>query len=162
MHWIDRNSEMSPEASARGVGAGMFGVQETVLLVEDENFVREVTGEILQSAGYRVLKARNAAEAMRAFRQHRDEVQLLLTDVVMPGQNGCGLAHDLRDMRPSLRTIFISGYPENLVTRNGPQPPGVSYLPKPFSAESLLRQVRRILEHTVFPKEQSPNAAGTG
>ncbi len=62
-----------------------------ILLVEDEKFVRDVTGEILQSAGYRVLKTRNAADAMLTFRRYRDEVRLLLTDVVMPGQSGCSL-----------------------------------------------------------------------
>ena len=151
LQWIERNSEMRHARSAIGIGAEVFRAYETVLLVEDENFVREVTGEILQSAGYRVLKARNAAEAIRAFRRYRDEIELLLTDVVMPGQNGCGLAHDLRTMCPRLKTIFISGYPENSFTRNGIQPRGVLYLPKPFSAESLLRQVRRVLENAVLP-----------
>jgi DNA-binding NtrC family response regulator len=130
------------------MGTERAWVRETVLLVEDENFVRDVTGEILQSAGYRVLKARNAADAMRTFRQYRDEVQLLLTDVVMPGQNGFNLAHDLKAMSLGLRTIFISGYPENSVTRTGLKQTGVFYLPKPFSAESLLRQVKQALAKT--------------
>jgi two-component system, cell cycle sensor histidine kinase and response regulator CckA len=160
VQWTERKSELSQEATAIGIGAGMSPVLETVLLVEDENFVREVTSEILQSAGYRVLRTRNAAEAMRVFRRYRDEVQLLLTDVVMPGQNGCALAQDLRAMCPNLRTIFISGYPENSVTRNGIQPPGVFYLPKPFSAECLLRQVKRILGKTALVKEGLLSAAG--
>jgi CheY-like chemotaxis protein len=81
----------------------------TILLVEDETFLREVTGEILESTGYRVLKTRNAAEAASAFRQYRAIVKLLLTDVVLPGQNGRDLANDLRAISPNLRTIFISG-----------------------------------------------------
>jgi DNA-binding NtrC family response regulator len=139
---------MNQTAPAIGKGEERAWVRETVLLVENENFVRDVTGEILHSAGYRVLKARNAADAMRTFRQYRDEVQLLLTDVVMPGQNGFNLAHDLKAMSLGLRTIFISGYPENSVTRKGLKQTGVFYLPKPFSAESLLRQVKQALAKT--------------
>jgi two-component system, cell cycle sensor histidine kinase and response regulator CckA len=148
VQWIERKPEMNQTAPAIGKGAERAWVRETVLLVEDENFVRDVTGEILHSAGYRVLKARNADDAMRTFRQYRDEVQLLLTDVVMPGQNGFNLAHDLKAMSLGLRTIFISGYPENSVTRKGLKQTGVFYLPKPFSAESLLRQVKQALAKT--------------
>jgi two-component system cell cycle sensor histidine kinase/response regulator CckA len=148
VQWIERKPEMNQTAPAIGKGAERAWVRETVLLVENENFVRDVTGEILHSAGYRVLKARNAADAMRTFRQYRDEVQLLLTDVVMPGQNGFNLAHDLKAMSLGLRTIFISGYPENSVTRKGLKQTGVFYLPKPFSAESLLRQVGQALAKT--------------
>jgi CheY-like chemotaxis protein len=117
----------------------------TVLLVEDEGFVREVTCEILRSAGYRVLKAGNAREAMQAFQCHREEVQLLLTDVVMPGQNGRDLARDLRTICPGLKTLFISGYAENVVTRHGPREHDVFYLPKPFSVRSLMRKVSQAL-----------------
>lgn len=153
MQWFERHSELNQQAPAIGMGTEMAWAQETVLLVEDENFVREVTGEILQSAGYRVLKAQNATQAMCIFRRHRDEVQLLLTDVVMPGQNGCSLADDLKAMSLGLKTIFISGYPENPVTRKGLSQPGVFYLPKPFSADSLLRQVKQALAKTLSAKE---------
>jgi CheY-like chemotaxis protein len=81
----------------------------TILLVEDETFLRDVTSDILESSGYRVLKARNAEEAISAFQRYKTIVKLLLTDVVLPGQNGRDLANDLRSIRPNLRTIFISG-----------------------------------------------------
>lgn len=81
----------------------------TILLVEDEAFLREVTCEILESAGYRVLKTRSASEAIDAFREYKTIVRLLLTDVVLPGQNGRDLAIDLRSVCPTLRIIFISG-----------------------------------------------------
>jgi two-component system cell cycle sensor histidine kinase/response regulator CckA len=118
----------------------------TILLVEDEAFVREVVGEILRSAGYRVLKARQAAEAMRVFRRHRQEVGLLITDVVMPGRNGRDLARDLSSICPGLITIFVSGYPETVLTKDGALERGVFYLPKPFSAGDLLQQVRHVLQ----------------
>jgi DNA-binding response OmpR family regulator len=118
----------------------------TILLVEDETFLLEVTCEILESAGYRVLKTRNAAEAISAFRQFQTIVRLLMTDVVLPGQNGRDLANDLRSICPDLKIIFISRYPENVVTRHGIQEDGMFYLPKPFSLQTLTRKVRQVLE----------------
>jgi DNA-binding response OmpR family regulator len=118
----------------------------TILLVEDETYLREVTGEVLESAGYRVLKTRNAAEAASAFDEYKTIVRLLLTDVVLPGQNGRDLANGLRSVCPNLRIIFISGYPENVVTRDGIQEDGMFYLPKPFSLQSLTRKVGQVLE----------------
>jgi len=119
----------------------------TILLVEDETFLREVTCEILESAGYRVLKTRNATEALSAFSEYKTIVRLLVTDVVLPGQNGRDLANDMRSVCPKLRIIFISGYPENVVTRHGIQDEGMFYLPKPFSLRSLTRKVGQVLEH---------------
>ena len=117
----------------------------TILLVEDETFVREVAGEILRSAGYRVLPARNAAEAVWTFRCHPDEVQLLLTDVVLPDRNGCDLAHELANDGGSVKVIFISGYPENSITIKGRLHSGWFYLPKPFSAAALLQKIKEAL-----------------
>ena len=118
----------------------------TILLVEDETYLREVTSEVLESAGYRVLKTRNAAEALSAFKEYKTIVRLLLTDVVLPGQNGRDLANHLRSVCPKLRIIFTSGYPENAVTRHGIQEDGMFYLPKPFSLQSLTRKVSQVLQ----------------
>lgn len=124
----------------------------TVLFVEDEAFLREVTCEILESTGYRVLKTRNAAEAISAFTEYKAIVRLLLTDVVLPGQNGRDLANELRSVCPKLKIIFISGYPENVVTQHGIQEDGMFYLPKPFSLQSLTRKVRQVLEEQEVAK----------
>jgi two-component system cell cycle sensor histidine kinase/response regulator CckA len=140
----------SPETIPNSISAltdtGPLRGHGTILLVEDEAFLREVTCEILESAGYRVLKTRTAAEATSAFGRYKGIVKLLLTDVVLPGQNGRDLANELRAISPHLRTIFISGYPENAVTRHGIQEDGMFYLPKPFSLQSLTRKVRQVLE----------------
>lgn len=120
--------------------------QDTILVVEDEAFVREAACDILESEGYRVLRARNATEALAAFRRQQGSVQLLLSDVVLPGQNGPALARDLQTSHPTLKAIFISGYPENTVTRYGLTAGQTSYLPKPFSAQSLLGKVRQVLQ----------------
>lgn len=92
---------------------------ETILLVEDEVFVREVTQEVLEMAGYTVITACDAAEAIRVFERHNNLVHLLVTDVVMPGMNGRELANRLLMRRPDLKTIFISGYADNAVVREG-------------------------------------------
>ena len=116
----------------------------TILLVEDERFVREVASEILRSAGYGLLQARCAEEARRLFYEHED-VHLLVTDVVLPDDNGAHLAGELGSRRPGLKTIFISGYPENAVTRGGIHEHESRYLPKPFSSESLIRKIKQVL-----------------
>jgi CheY-like chemotaxis protein len=123
----------------------------TILLVEDESFVREVTCEVLQYAGYRVFKAANALEALRLFRRYGKEVQLVITDVVMPGKNGHALASDLWAIRPDLRAILTSGYPENVGARPAFPKHGACFLSKPFSVESLLLKVRQVLESGDIP-----------
>jgi DNA-binding response OmpR family regulator len=116
-----------------------------ILLVEDEALVREVACDILEYEGYRVLKARNAQEAKTAFQRYQQIVRLLITDVVLPGQNGRDLASELRTACPTLRTVFVSGFPENAVTRHGMVEGEMLYLPKPFSAEALVRTVKQAL-----------------
>jgi len=116
--------------------------EETILLVEDEAFVREVTGEVLRSAGYRVLMAKNAAEGARLFDMHRAEIELLVTDVVLPGESGRALSRRLRDANPELKTLLVTGYAEQLgLLEAEPE----EFLAKPFSTEVLLRRVRQLL-----------------
>lgn len=134
-------SESSSLAASSEPSAG-----ETILLVEDEAFVRDVAGEVLEYEGYRVLRARDAKEAKVLFDRHHGVVQLLLTDMVLPGQNGRDLAADLRTACPTIRTLFISGYPTNPVARSGIAADGMFYLSKPFSAESLLQMVGQVLQ----------------
>src|SRR5882672_5632912 len=89
----------------------------TILLVEDEAFVREVAGEILRSEGYRVLTAPNALDAMRAFRRAAGRFDVLITDVVLPGRSGLDLAQEMTALCPGLKTICISGYPQHAVNQ---------------------------------------------
>ena len=146
MNLAETSTEVTPESGSIVADTDPPRSWGTILLVEDETFLCEVTCEILESAGYRVLKTRNAAEAIAAFSEYKAIVRLLLTDVVLPGQNGRDLANDLRSVCPKLKIIFISGYPENVVTRHGIQEDGMFYLPKPFSLQSLTRKVRQVLE----------------
>jgi DNA-binding NtrC family response regulator len=125
----------------------------TILLVEDEAFVRQVTCEVLRSAGYRVLPARNAMEAAQAFHAYPEKVQLLLTDVVLPDRNGCDLVRELSTLSRDIRTILVSGYPENSVTRREVQQAEWTYLPKPFSAAVPLQKVKEVLSKEVLCKD---------
>jgi CheY-like chemotaxis protein len=127
----------SGERAARG--------SATILLVEDERLVREVVGEILESAGYEVLKTSNADEAGKMFAAHPGRVDLLLTDVAMPGKKGGDLARELEKACPGLKTIYMSGYTEDAVLRQGLQDQGALFLPKPFSLELLTSKVREVL-----------------
>jgi CheY-like chemotaxis protein len=130
------------------LGGELPQIQGNILVVEDEGFVREVTAEILEAAGYHVVKARTAAEALAVFHECGENVDLLVTDVVLPGRNGCELARELRQRVPQLRTVLISGYPENAATRNAEVDGNggrTTYLQKPFSVESLLRSIRAAL-----------------
>lgn len=115
-----------------------------VLFVEDEDFLREMASGVIESAGHRVLQARDAAEAMVLFRRYRKTIDVLLTDVVLPGQSGRELAAEIRAVEPKLKVLFISGYVENAVTQQ-PREPGTHYLPKPFSADSLLEKISQVV-----------------
>jgi len=117
---------------------------ETILFVEDEAFVRNVTNEVLRSAGYVVLACGNAAEALAAYNEHRGEVDLLLTDVILPGETGRTLARNLRLQNSTLSVLFISGYSEQLEAL---KTESADYLTKPFSTEVLLRKIKELLAH---------------
>lgn len=125
------------------LAAELFRGTETILLVEDEAFVRKVTHEVLESAGYGVVTARNATEALAQL-ERLPQVDLLLTDVVLPGRSGRALAGDLRSREPKLPVLFVTGYPVQLVEIEAAEP-AEACLPKPFSAAVLLRKVRQVL-----------------
>lgn len=116
---------------------------ETVLLVEDQDLVRGITREVLEMAGYRVLEAADGETAIAVFNQNRGLVDLVLTDVEMPGMSGRDLAEQLAARRPTLKTLFMSGYSEETVLRRGQD--CASYLQKPFAVETLTEKVREVL-----------------
>jgi|ERR1700722_20275366 two-component system cell cycle sensor histidine kinase/response regulator CckA len=117
--------------------------EQTVLLVEDEPFVRGVASEVLRAAGYQVLIAKDANEASRAYDAQFRAVDLLLTDVILPGENGRALAVRLRRENPRLKVLLITGYVEQM---GQPTTGFEECLAKPFSVEVLLRKVRDVLD----------------
>ena len=116
---------------------------ETILLVEDEAFVREVTVQVLKSAGYAVLIAKNAVEARGLYHQFSSEVDLLLSDVVLPDENGRTLTRGLRRINAGLPVLLVTGYAEQLKIKD---PADVNCLAKPFTSRTLLRTVRTELD----------------
>ena len=119
---------------------------ETVLLVEDEVMVREPARRMLARHGYRVLAAANADEAMRVIASGSGPIDLLLTDVVMPGLSGPQLADRLTARRPETRVVFMSGYPEAQDPALGFSLDGRSYLQKPFALAELAEKIRTALD----------------
>jgi len=118
---------------------------ETVLLTEDEQDVREIAREFLESGGYQVIEAKDGAEAIRLAARHRGKIQLLVTDMVMPGMTGQELAVQLQSEHPGLCVVFMSGYSEHAATEMANADPSVRLLTKPFSRGAMLRAVGEIL-----------------
>ena len=118
---------------------------ETILLVEDDEAVRELNREILEERGYRVVEAWDGAAALEASASYAGPIHLLLTDMVMPGMTGRQLADRLRSSRPGIRVLFVSGYTNDVVVRNGHVDPGIAFLQKPFTPDSLGRKIREVL-----------------
>ncbi len=124
---------------------GRSGARPTVLLVEDEDAVRRVAGEILSGAGYVVLEAKNGREALSLLERRRGTVDVLVADVVMPAMSGPELAQQLGRRYQGMATIFISGYPEHHIFTQGTARVNAFYLYKPFSVEALTKTVERAL-----------------
>src|SRR5262249_26093747 len=132
-----------PKGAARPAApAKPAATAKTILVVEDEDSVRQLTKLILERAGYRVYPAQSAQEASTLFEQHADQIDLLITDVVMPGASGPALLQQLLSRRPSLRVLYMSGYADDAVQKQGAMQPQAAFLQKPFSAEQLVRKVR--------------------
>jgi CheY-like chemotaxis protein len=119
---------------------------ETILLVEDEDAVRNLTRRVLEYHGYRVLSAPNGEAALEISRLHHTALHLLLTDIVMPGMSGVRLAETLCSERPELRILFMSGYAAATLEQKILLQRGATFLQKPFTSEQLTRRVREVLE----------------
>jgi len=127
---------------------------ETILLVDDEETVRRFSSRVLEKHGFTVLTASGGPDALAVAEQHGRPLDLLLTDVMMPGMNGRELAESLLALRPSLRVLFISGYAEDVLVSDVGLVPGAAFLGKPFKPKALLSKVREVLD--------GPPAIGSG
>ena len=138
---LEAAQQSRPTAAAPATGG-----TETVLAVEDDPLVREITARTLRSGGYRVLVAGNGAEALEVTARLEGRLHLLVTDVVMPGLDGRALADELQRRKPGVRVLYVSGYTHDVISHHGILDTGVELLPKPFSSGSLLARVRAILD----------------
>jgi CheY-like chemotaxis protein len=120
--------------------------RETVLVVEDEEMVRTLARRMLEGSGYSVLIASTPGEALRACKQYQGEIDLIVTDVVMPQMTGGELAARLAELRPGTPILFMSGYADDAIGHRGVHNDGIAFLQKPFSGEALARKVREVLD----------------
>jgi PAS domain S-box-containing protein len=143
--YFPRVSEPVPESNGDDAALARHSGGETVLVVEDETAVRELTVRILQQLGYTILTASSGAEALVLSQTHAGHIDLLLTDVVMPNMSGRQLADQLQANRPATKVLYLSGYTEDAVVHHGVLDAGVDFLPKPFSREGLSKKMREVL-----------------
>ena len=142
-----RARTVEPAAAARREPGG-----ETILLVEDEDGVRGVVTRILERNGYHVLSARSGAEALETAAAHPGRIALALTDVVMPGLSGPDFADRVKAVKPDLKIVFMSGYPDDVAAELGVLDPHTNYLQKPFGEAAVLETLARALEAPVAPE----------
>ncbi|MDQ6770196.1 MAG: response regulator [Gemmatimonadota bacterium] len=141
---MTRNSTVTPSKS-RAVAEKSPRSAETILLVEDEAAVRSLAKKILSQKGYRVLEAADGAIALRIAAGHVGEIDLVLTDVAMPNLGGRGMVEELKELSPSMRVLFMSGYPKEEIFPDKETAKVTPYLQKPFTSETLFSEVRGAL-----------------
>jgi signal transduction histidine kinase len=143
--YLPRVAAPAHAAQPSGTGAPRGGT-ETLLVVEDEAAVRRLARQALERLGYRVLEAGDGRQALDVAAAHAGAIDLLVTDVVMPGMGGRELAEHLTGLRPGLRVLYTSGYTESAIVQNGTLDPTVAYVPKPYTPDQLARKVREVLD----------------
>jgi CheY-like chemotaxis protein len=141
-----------PRIDAPSTASGRFNVErdaaprgsETVLLVEDDGDVRDFVGDVLRGHGYTVLSAIDGPQALAVIEQHSGPIDLLVTDVIMPRMMGSEVAARVAALRPSIKVLYISGYPGDAIVKQGV--PEHMFVQKPFSVSTLARRVRELLD----------------
>jgi PAS domain S-box-containing protein len=135
----------SPETAGQATSHGT----ETILLVEDEDSLRNMTRDYLRTLGYSVLDAPGGLEALELSRRYSLPIDLVITDVLMPGMSGKEVAEQLCVIRPGLKVIYISGYPDDEIAHHGVLEPGIHFVQKPFSLSQLGSKIREVISHAV-------------
>jgi len=137
--------EGETEAEGKKVPQKVTGGKETILIVEDDEGLRTMAGMMLEDLGYTVLSCPSGEEALSLLAAYEGNVELLFTDVVMPGMNGKGLAEEVRSLRPEVKVLYTSGYPDNDIAHRGVLDPGALFIQKPFTSAALGAKVRKAL-----------------
>jgi len=144
---LPRLEEKSQKSQAEVKAAPLPKGQETILLVEDEPGILQITSLLLGKQGYTLLTAGTPGEAMRLAQEHVGEINLLITDVIMPEMNGKDLANRLQSLNPHLKCLYMSGYTSDIIAQHGVLDEGVYFIQKPFSLPDLSTKVREVLDN---------------
>jgi CheY-like chemotaxis protein len=131
---------------------------ETILVVDDEKAIRHIAKGILGAAGYTVLTAAAASDALLTSEAHQGKIDLLLTDVVMPHASGRTLAESLAAARPGIKVLYMSGYTDDAIVHHGTLDPGTHFIGKPFSGADLAKKVREVLDSVMADAADGPAA----
>jgi nitrogen-specific signal transduction histidine kinase len=143
--YLPRSLAARPAGAAEPVVVAMTGT-ETLLVVEDDDALREIATSVLRSAGYTVLAAASGAAALEIAAQHQGSLQLVLTDMVMPGMGGRELATRLTEIRPDIRIVYTSGYTDDAILRRHALEASDHFLSKPYTVVELTRRIRKVLD----------------
>ena len=158
---VDGREEAAAAQDSLGLPRPDHG-QETILLVEDETHLRRLARQYLETQGYKILEAEDGAAALQIVVGYQGTIDLLLTDVIMPGMNGRVLATNIAKLVPDIRVLYMSGYTENAIGHDGMLDAGVNLLQKPFSLPALKDRVREVLDSEPIPLEAAmPSRTGS-
>jgi CheY-like chemotaxis protein len=144
--YLPRHSMLESSGQKENGGYQNLGGHETILVVEDEDSNLKITKLILERYGYRVLAAATPDEALLKAGEHGEEIQLLLTDLIMPEMNGRELAEKIASLYPGISCLYMSGYTGDVIVHHGVLDEGIHFLQKPFSKEALAGKVREVLD----------------
>ncbi|HTR38577.1 MAG TPA: ATP-binding protein [Bryobacteraceae bacterium] len=144
IYWPRTDATAAPGDISQHAPAELNG-NETLLLLEDEEDVRELATELLGSLGYSILKAANGDDALQISTSYPEEIHVLVTDVVLPGMNGRQVAERLKAQRPQLKVLYTSGYTQAAIAHRGVLEQGVAFIPKPYTPDDLAAKVREVL-----------------
>lgn len=144
--YLPRMNEPREETREKVMREKFSGEGETILVVEDEDDVRRLTVRVLKKQGYNVLEASSVDEALRLCKEHEHPIHMILTDVVMPGMNGPRLAEELIPLHPKMKVLYMSGYTNHVIVRQGILGDGANYIQKPFTIDGLMRKMREVLD----------------
>jgi CheY-like chemotaxis protein len=144
--YLPRIAQAEPDATGTAGPRTSPQGYETILVVEDENTVRLVAVANLRKAGYHVLEARNAEEALQVLTAHGRPIDLVLTDVLMPGIHGPELVKRIKERQPEIKTLYMSGHADDALLHHGVLEGGLAFLEKPFTRDELTSRVREVLD----------------
>jgi CheY-like chemotaxis protein len=143
---VTTTGKRTGESTAPLPSSPLHGGTETILLAEDDEALKKLTGTVLKTYGYRMIVAEDGEDAVRKFLEHKDQVQLVILDMIMPKKSGKEAYDEIRKINPAIKTLFVSGYTADKIQKEGVIEEGIELMLKPVSPRDLLRKVRAVLD----------------